>query len=463
MLARAPLTLSLTPVLCDQLEAPGAIERCVSFLEEIRPESHRRDIAGLREGGHERFAAELERSAAEYAAAAERLRAIGTGTELLDRLGRHATWTSSATHAVLPLLASDAGVSLQLQTGIESHRRRFGDWAGGFWLPECAHVPWLDPLLEEAGVRATCVELTNLFGLGDARHLRPLVSDDGPVLWPVDRQTMALVWSDGGYPAAPAYRDRHGLTTHHHRVWRNDGEPYDPVTARAQAERDAADFVARVSERVADGGVCVFALDTELLGHWWYEGVSWLSAVLDETARQGLELIGLDDALERYEPVPAPDELGATSWGEGGDLRTWSGPRAAEIAWRARTAELQMLRTADHVGERALRELLALQASDWAFLVSRGGAGDYPLERLAGHAAALEAALGSHRTRRSNPRSGTSRPCWPAGAFSLARRAPHQPERRAADHAQLLDRLEPASRVQLGIALARRLEVGREL
>ena len=256
-------------------------------------------------------------------------------------------------------------------------------------------MPWLDPLLEEAGVRDVCVELTNVFGIGDERHLHPLVSDDGPVLWPIDRQTIALVWSERGYPAAPAYRNHHGLTTHHHRVWRNDGEPYDSVTAQAQAKSDAADFVARVRDRVAAGGLCVFALDTELLGHWWYEGVSWLSAVLDETARQGLELIALDDALERYDPLPAPRELSATSWGNGGDLRTWSGPRAADIAWRARTAELRMLRMADQVGERALRELLALQSSDWAFLVSRGGAGDYPLERLAGHAAALEAALES--------------------------------------------------------------------
>ena len=27
------------------------------------------------------------------------------------------------------------------------------------------------------------------------------------------------------------------------------------------------------------------AFDTELLGHWWYEGVAWLSAVIDEAAR----------------------------------------------------------------------------------------------------------------------------------------------------------------------------------
>ena len=38
------LTLSITPVLADQLEAPGALERCLAFLETIRPESHRLDI-----------------------------------------------------------------------------------------------------------------------------------------------------------------------------------------------------------------------------------------------------------------------------------------------------------------------------------------------------------------------------------------------------------------------------------
>jgi 1,4-alpha-glucan branching enzyme len=42
---------------------------------------------------------------------------------------------------------------------------------------------------------------------------------------------------------------------------------------------------------------------------------------------------------------------------------------------------------------RAARELLALQASDWAFLVSRDLAEPYGRERAAGHRAALDAAL----------------------------------------------------------------------
>ncbi len=391
VLGTAPITLSLTPVLCDQLEAPGAIERCARFLEEIRPASHALDIE--QHAGDAELVAELRRSEAEYAAAAEQLRALDG--DLLGALGRHASWTSAATHPVLPLLATDTGVALQLQTGIASHRRRFGgEWHGGLWLPECAHAPWLDPLLEEAGARATCVELTNVFGLGDGRHLTPLATDAGPVLWPVDRATMALVWSEGGYPADPVYRSRGRLTERDHRVWSNDGGVYDHAAALELAAEHARDFVARAQARVADGGVCVCAFDTELLGHWWYEGVAWLSDVIAQSRRAGLELTTLDEALDQAEPVAAGTAAaGVTTWGEGGDLRTWSGPAVAEFAWRARTAELSLLAGAERrPGERALRELLALQASDWAFLETRGWAGDYPRERLDGHAAAFESA-----------------------------------------------------------------------
>jgi 1,4-alpha-glucan branching enzyme len=395
VLPGAPLTLSLTPVLADQLEHPGAIERCLTFLTEIRPESHRRDIAELRDAGHEPLAAELRRSAAEYAAAADRLADLGPG--LLRGLARNAGWTSAATHAVLPLIATESAVDLQVQTGIAAHRRRSGAWGGGFWLPECAHASWLDPLLEQAGARATCVELTGRLRLGDPRHLRPLIGEAGLVLWPIDRSTIELVWGDGAYPARAAYRDYHHHTTHRHRAWRIDGAPYDHDAALQQARADGADFVARVRARVAGGGVCVCALDTELLGHWWYEGIEWLRAVLDESARQGLALTTLDEALERYEPVAlAGTQLPASSWGEGGDLRTWSGPEVADLAWQARTLELAVAaRTGGGTAPspRALRELLALQSSDWAFLAQRRLAGDYPQQRAAGHAAALRFAL----------------------------------------------------------------------
>ena len=122
VLGRAPITLSLTPVLCDQLESPRAPARCKQFLEEIRPESHRRDIERFRRTGQAKLAAELERSRVEYQAAAAALEHLDGG--LLAALGAHATWTSAATHAVLPMLASDTGIALQVQTGIASQDRQ---------------------------------------------------------------------------------------------------------------------------------------------------------------------------------------------------------------------------------------------------------------------------------------------------------------------------------------------------
>jgi 1,4-alpha-glucan branching enzyme len=43
----APLTLSLTPVLCDQLEAPGVFERFGAFVEGVRAQTHAEDAASV--------------------------------------------------------------------------------------------------------------------------------------------------------------------------------------------------------------------------------------------------------------------------------------------------------------------------------------------------------------------------------------------------------------------------------
>jgi 1,4-alpha-glucan branching enzyme len=152
----------------------------------------------------------------------------------------------------------------------------------------------------------------------------------------------------------------------------------------------------------------VCALDTELLGHWWYEGTAWLSAVVEQCEAQGLELIRLDDALEQIEPAPArelrdgllaPSSTGfaereqASSWGAAGDLSTWSGPAVADVAFALRQAELQTMALRPHASRAALRELLALQSSDWAFMLARKLAGPYARERLSGHEAALVASL----------------------------------------------------------------------
>jgi 1,4-alpha-glucan branching enzyme len=428
----APLTVSLTPVLCDQLEAPGVGERFARFVVDTRRYTHAEDAGGLRAGGHETLAREVERARGDYEGALESFER--RGGDVLGAFAPFAHWTSSATHAVLPLLATEAGLQVQVQTGVESHRARFGaDWRGGFWLPECAHAGYLEPTLADAGVHATCVELTGRLGLGAPAHLRPLRGPAGVVLVPVDRATVARVWSEAGYPAHGHYRDYHRHTDHHHQPWANDGGAYDHARALALARKHAADFVARTKERLRrdgeglpGGGLAVCALDTELLGHWWYEGLAWLAAMVEECALQDLPLVRLDDALERHEPAPLEEvlasreavgrwgqlapvdvpsararlaalestqEWGPSTWGEGGDLSTWSGPAVADLAFATRAAELDVVRAGPGAGTAAVRELLALQASDWAFMVSRDLAVPYARERFEGHRLGVQRAL----------------------------------------------------------------------
>ncbi len=411
----APITLGITPVLADQLELlPGeAGDRLVDFLRGPRAAVHAEDAGGLRRGGEEGLAAEVDRAWGEYERAADGLER-GEGRALLERiaaLGESSPvelWTSSATHALLPLLATDNGIRLQLATGVASHERRFGRFGGGLWLPECAYVPGLEHELADAGVRVTCVDQTSAYGFGGLDNLEPVLTAAGVVAVPIDWETVQLVWNGlTGYPATLSYRDYHRRTTHDLRPWNIGGGPYRPADAAAQAAEHAHDFVARViarldayaAQRGRPGLVC-FALDTELLGHWWYEGQIWLREVIAAAAEQGLELTTVSEGVERVEPVER--ELRAGSWGMDKDFSTWDSPAVADIAFRARTAELRTVAAAAgnvdaDALRRAARELLALQSSDWAFQVTGRLSADYPERRLAEHHAANDAALDALR------------------------------------------------------------------
>jgi 1,4-alpha-glucan branching enzyme len=238
------------------------------------------------------------------------------------------------------------------------------------------------------------VELTTAFGPGDARHLTPLRSAAGPLLAPIDRELIDVVWGEGGYPAAAAYRDDHHRTARAHRPWANDGSVYDPERARARARDDGAAFAERCAARIAGGGLCTLAFDTELFGHHWHEGPLFLEAFVEACADRGVPLVPLDDALAEVQAEPWPAGLdAATSWGQPPTLWTWSGAQVARFAHDQRRAELDVVARGARVDERTARALLAVQASDWAFLESRALSGPYAVERLERHLTELGAAL----------------------------------------------------------------------
>lgn len=404
------LTMTITPVLADQLEDAGAAARLREFLLAWRIGAAEADAPEVAPECRDACEAELAR----YRRALELLDAAG-GDPLRPFQdaageGRIALAASSATHAVLPLLATRAGLRLQLDAGIRSHRRRF-DWDGGFWLPECAYAPGLEHRLAEQGVRWFCVD-QSAHDEDPLDALTPLATDSGPVALPIDWEAIQWLWSLDGYPSDPAHAQFAGKSLRGVRIWKVGGGAYEPAAAAAVACRQAGEFLAAIAARLRDfaakrgrRGLIVFAIDTELLGHWWSEGALWLREVLAGAAAAGVRLLTASQALAEHEPVERL--LAASTWGEQKDLRTWDSPPVADLAWGARRLELRVLRALVQglrgpAALRAARELLAVQASDWAFLDKRGQAGDYPFRRVTDHAEALLEAIDSAAS--SDPR-----------------------------------------------------------
>jgi 1,4-alpha-glucan branching enzyme len=404
------LTLTVSPVLADQLEAPGVADRLEAFVRRLRLGAAERDAAGAPSELRAAARAEVKR----YAGALESLRALNGdllgGFRCAAREHGLALVPSSASHAVLPLLATTAGRRLQVDAGLRSHRRRFGA-PEGFWLPECAYEPGLERALAEYDLGFFCTDQSSFEGPLDA--LAPVRSKAAPVAFTLDWETVELVWGERGYPSAAVYAEFHRVSLEGSRLWAIGGGPYDAAAAAERAERDARSFAEAVASRLAafrdrrgKPGLITFAVDTELLGHWWSEGPVWLEAVIREVPRRGIRLVTLPQALERHELEERP--LRASTWGEGKDLRTWDSPEVADLAWAARRLELRLVSALGRGelepgrAERAARELLALQASDWAFLDRRHQAGDYPYQRSTAHGEALLEAL--HGTGPRDPR-----------------------------------------------------------
>jgi len=389
------ITITVTPVLADQLEATGVPERMTSFLRRHRLDAARRDASEGPDELRPPARAEAER----YEHVLDGLAALRG--DVLDAFRRAeernvALLPSAATHAVLPLVATTAGRRLQIDAGLRSHRRRFGPTCG-FWLPECAYRPGLEPLLAERGLRFFCTDQSA--HEAPLQALAPARAGAGLTAFTLDWTAVELVWSARGYPSDPTYAEYHRLSMAGTRLWAIGGGPYDAAAAAERARRHAREFAAKLADRLAafrarrrKPGLATFAIDTELLGHWWAEGPVWLESVLREAPRRGIRLLTLPEALERHEAEERP--VRESTWGEGKDLRTWDSPEAAELTWAPRRLELRVLRAIGDgldgaAAERAARELLALEASDWAFLDRRRQAGDYPYQRSTGHARAL--------------------------------------------------------------------------
>ncbi len=245
-----------------------------------------------------------------------------------------------------------------------------------------------------------------------------------------DEGTGLQVWSASyGYPGDFLYREFHKKDEHSGlKFWRVTGaqvdlgrkEVYDPGRAKEQVKIHVDHFCNLVKGRLRSFyqetnqyGIIVSAYDTELFGHWWFEGILWLKEVLRSLSRDPeVELTTPSSYLEEHPPTEAM-AIPESSWGLGGAHWTWFNPETEWMWPLIHNAERTMEEMVELYPDapdtmreflnQAARELLLLQASDWPFLISTGQAKDYAMGRFQQHLARFNHLISIARRGETSP------------------------------------------------------------
>jgi 1,4-alpha-glucan branching enzyme len=379
----------------------------------------------------------------------------------LQGLGCIEITTSGATHGFSPLLATDANLNAQFKIGADTTKRLFGKKARGTWLPECAYRqgyeytgadgekkwrPAVEVTLQNNDIEYFFVDSHVIEGgnsIGNRRVIGvygnieyiPLPEreatgyDTFSAYWLPDAQVAVMgrndrasfqVWSAAdGYPGDGCYREFHKKDDksgmHYWRITSSttdlgDKMLYDPVLAMNQINSNSDHYTNLLYHMLNDyklatgkEGLVMVSFDTELYGHWWFEGVEFIKQVIKKLAKHTPEVERQTAAeyLDKHQPTEAI-QIPESSWGQGGHFWVWQN-HLTEWMWpiihaceKRISAIVDNNQTipSDKVLHRALnqlaRENLLLQSSDWPFLITTWQAKDYATDRFREHVERFE-------------------------------------------------------------------------
>ena len=473
---RPKLTISVTPVLAEQLAHPLFISEFIRYLDDEIERAHE-DMSSFHASDKEReflplafFWTEFYKNIRRDFTVRYHNDLIGAFRSLQDA-GCLDIITCGATHGYFPLLGLDSSIQAQVKMAIRTHEKHFGQKPRGIWLPECAYRPryfWkpmvastlgdvpysrkgIEEILEENDLHYFIVDSSLVEGgkalgiyLGRFENLRKLVDQfdrdaqfklipDGShsvyevyrakssaqsesqsvAIFARDVETSMQVWSsEQGYPGGEWYLDFH--KKHHqsgHRYWRVTSlqadlglkTPYQPDRIEVALNEDADHFVESIRTalqkfKTTHGyeGTLTAPFDSELFGHWWFEGPAFLKKVFEKLSEHDdINVVHCAQSIAEHPPekiISMPEG----SWGAGGNHYVWMN---REVAWMwpyiyddeldMRAAVKQWNHSSDPewtaILKQMARELFLLQASDWPFLISTQSATDYSSERFLAH------------------------------------------------------------------------------
>jgi 1,4-alpha-glucan branching enzyme len=409
-------SLGITPILAAQLDDPRALRGCDSWLHnwQLRaldlPENH-----PLR--GYELSQAQstLDAFRQHFSRGfSPRIRSL-IDDRVVEFLGGPAT--HPFTPGLNPILAEVA-----LRVGLDDAVRRYGNSPTGIWVPECAYRPGQEAVYEKLGVTHFMVDEPAVTSAGGRASTPYRLSSSRVRIAARDARVSDLVWShERGYAGSPVYRDFHLVDANHGLKLSAVGDKtnaekpvYDPQSAAVQVEVDARNFIQELliefdQKPNSNAGLptLVVGIDTELLGHWWHEGISWFERVIELLPQFGI----LTSTLDEVTSTPATSiQLPESSWGSGKDWSVWNGEKVRDIVVANDQSQSYLLDLLDldECTSEHLNQLMLQLSSDWAFMVSRKSAEQYAKDRVINHATQLRSGVDS-----DNP--------FPLISFSAAR------------------------------------------
>lgn len=429
------ITISLSPTLCSMLTDPILQGRFTNYLrlhqelgekEITRCISKDNECTQLAQMYLETITKNLEDYFETYQCN------ILSGFRDLEASGHLELITTTATHAFLPLFSEyPSAIGAQVELAVQSHINHFKKRPKGFWLPECGYFPGVEEYLQREEIEFFQLATQSL-ALAEEPASRgnyaPVACPNGVFGFARDFHLTNLVWSNlEGYPTDPSYREfyrdiGYDLSMEYIRPYIHEPEVrvftgfkyyaitgkgiskkfYQPDEAKKRVAEHATNFLYTVSKKGENleksldrEPFYTLAFDAELFGHWWFEGVDWLEAVLRGAAQSDdITFETQLDYLKRY-PESQVLQPSISSWGEGGYSDVWTDGGNVWIYRHLHKAIERMeelsLRFPDQNSlkkrflNQAAREVLLAMASDWPFIIHNGTSATYAERRLRNH------------------------------------------------------------------------------
>ncbi len=432
---RFRLTMTVTPPLATMLEDELLRGRMAKYLD-TRIDLLKKEVAGNK--GHH-----VHSLSDHYLREFQEIREFifgRHGGRLLNSLrglqasGHLEIITCAASHGFAPLMSGVTSWRAQIMTAVRTHETYFGVKPRGIWLAECGFDDGIDKILAEAGLEYFFVDSHGIL-FGDPQPVfgpyAPVITEYGISVFARDSESSKQVWSrEEGYPGDFNYREfyrdlgydanydyikpylhsdgvRRGVGIKYHKITGGGGlgdkQFYDVAKGMEKAAEHAGNFmfnrqhqVRHLRDKTKYPPILVAPYDAELFGHWWYEGPQFIEYLIRKINfdQSEIELITGSDYLDRH-PVRQLQRINPSTWGSEGYNLVWLNGANSWIYRHQHWAEKKMEELASrfpHAGgdlkralNQLLRELLLLQSSDWAFIMTTGTTVPYATKRFRQH------------------------------------------------------------------------------